>query len=215
MGETVEAAETADRVKPWTIKGIPPEERNAAIAAADREGLTIGEWLTRAIRTQVQADHRSDRLPVALDPPLPSKVDRQAMPSMRALSLIEAKGGYCCWLIAVALAMTFRKAAFNPSSSGTNLCISSRKRTPSTFCTVAQRAAKSAGRVEAACSPACRRSCARATTLLSSRPDPAARRMSTPASRWSSTLDQPAPSRIRELARLKWLLPTSSGMPII
>jgi hypothetical protein len=41
-------------------------------------GLTIGEWLTRAIRTQVQADHRSDRLPVALDPPLPSKVDRQA-----------------------------------------------------------------------------------------------------------------------------------------
>src|SRR3954452_23580560 len=78
MSETIEAGDTTDRVKPWTIKAIRPEERNAAIAAAEREGLTIGEWLTRAIRTQVQADHRSDRLPVALDPPLPSKADRQA-----------------------------------------------------------------------------------------------------------------------------------------
>jgi hypothetical protein len=77
MSETDEALETADRAKPWTVKGIPPEERNAAIAAAEREGLTIGEWLTRAIRTQVQADHRSDRLPVALDPPATFASDRQ------------------------------------------------------------------------------------------------------------------------------------------
>src|SRR5689334_19461829 len=57
---------------------LPPEERNAAIAAAEREGLTIGEWLTRAIRTQVQTDHRSDRLPVALDPPALSASDPQS-----------------------------------------------------------------------------------------------------------------------------------------
>jgi hypothetical protein len=78
MSETDEALETTDRVKPWTVKGIPPEERNAAIAAAEREGLTIGEWLTRAIRTQVQADHRSDRLPITLDPPAASPSDRQS-----------------------------------------------------------------------------------------------------------------------------------------
>ena len=78
MGETDEAVDTTDRVKPWTVKGIPPEERNVAIAAAEREGLTIGEWLTRAIRTQVQADHRSDRLPIALDPPASSASDRQS-----------------------------------------------------------------------------------------------------------------------------------------
>jgi hypothetical protein len=78
MSETDEVLETTDRVKPWTVKGIPPEERNAAIAAADREGLTIGEWLTRAIRTQVQTDHRSDRLPVALDPPASLPSDRQS-----------------------------------------------------------------------------------------------------------------------------------------
>src|SRR5690242_8737303 len=66
MSETDEASETTDRVKPWTVKGIAPEERNAAIAAADREGVTIGEWLSRAIRTQVQADRQSDRAPVPL-----------------------------------------------------------------------------------------------------------------------------------------------------
>ena len=90
MGETIEAGDTTDRVKPWTIKGIAPEERNAAIAAAEREGLTIGEWLTRAIRTQVQADHRSDRLPVALDPPLASKGDRQAdLADLERITLAE------------------------------------------------------------------------------------------------------------------------------
>lgn len=41
-------------VKPWTVKGLPPEERNAAIAAAKREGVTIGDWLARAIRHYVQ-----------------------------------------------------------------------------------------------------------------------------------------------------------------
>jgi hypothetical protein len=78
MSETIEAADTTDRVKPWTIKGIAPEERNAAIAAAEREGLTIGEWLTRAIRTQVQVDHRSDRLPIVTEIPASAKGDRQS-----------------------------------------------------------------------------------------------------------------------------------------
>src|SRR3954451_14404708 len=76
--EAIETVDTADRVKPWPIKGSPPEERNAAIAAADREGLTIGERLTRAIRTQVQADHRSDRVPVVTEIPASGKSDRQS-----------------------------------------------------------------------------------------------------------------------------------------
>jgi hypothetical protein len=94
MGETLEAQDTTDRVKPWTIKGIPPEERNAAIAAAEREGLTIGEWLTRAIRTQVQTDHRSDRLPIVVDPPRP-RADRQAdlADLERMISLAEKIAG--------------------------------------------------------------------------------------------------------------------------
>ena len=50
------AADQSDRVKPWTIKGIPPEERNAAIAAAEREGVVLGEWMRLAIRTKIKAD---------------------------------------------------------------------------------------------------------------------------------------------------------------
>src|SRR5262249_40431636 len=34
---------------PWNIAGIPPEAREAARAAARREGLSVGEWLTRRI----------------------------------------------------------------------------------------------------------------------------------------------------------------------
>lgn len=54
--------------KPWTVKGIPAEARNAAIAAAEREGQTIGEWLTRAIRSQVQSDHGRERAPAVVRP---------------------------------------------------------------------------------------------------------------------------------------------------
>ena len=58
VAEVVEREDVSDRVKPWTIKGIAPEERNAAIAAADRQDMNIGEWLSRAIRAQVQSDHQ-------------------------------------------------------------------------------------------------------------------------------------------------------------
>src|SRR5665213_1585757 len=34
---------------PWNVVGIPPEAREAARAAARREGLSVGEWLTRRI----------------------------------------------------------------------------------------------------------------------------------------------------------------------
>src|SRR5579862_9792972 len=34
---------------PWNVAGIPPEVRDAARTAARREGLSVGEWLTRHI----------------------------------------------------------------------------------------------------------------------------------------------------------------------
>lgn len=52
--------------KPWTIKYVSPEDRNAALAAAARSGMTMGEWLSRAIRGQIQADHNQDRAPAVV-----------------------------------------------------------------------------------------------------------------------------------------------------
>ena len=63
------AAEMSDNIKPWTIRGIPPEERNAASEAAKRSDMNLGEWLRRAIRTQIQQELQSSRAPVAVGQP--------------------------------------------------------------------------------------------------------------------------------------------------
>ena len=44
------------RAAPWAIRSDSLEARNAAMAASRREGLTLGEWLDRAIRQQVKAE---------------------------------------------------------------------------------------------------------------------------------------------------------------
>lgn len=54
-------------MRPWTIKGIPAEARNAAIAAAGREGVTIGAWIERAIRAQVKGEREKTRLPAVVE----------------------------------------------------------------------------------------------------------------------------------------------------
>jgi hypothetical protein len=86
-------ADQSDRVKPWTIKGIPPEARNAAIAAAGREKQPIGEWLARAIRAQVQSDRQADRAPVPIQPSDPATgLDTIERMIAMARSLAEASG---------------------------------------------------------------------------------------------------------------------------
>lgn len=51
---------------PWSVTGIPPEAREAARAAASREGLTVGDWLTKkilgegAVSEQASPEARSD-----------------------------------------------------------------------------------------------------------------------------------------------------------
>ncbi|MFO1189419.1 MAG: hypothetical protein U1E97_07495 [Alphaproteobacteria bacterium] len=42
--------------RPWSVKGIEPETRRAAKIAARREGLTLGAWLSRTIRSQAARD---------------------------------------------------------------------------------------------------------------------------------------------------------------
>ncbi|GAB6969239.1 hypothetical protein JCM25156A_32800 [Komagataeibacter kakiaceti JCM 25156] len=88
-------AETDNRIAPWTIKGIPPEIRNAAIAAAKREKQTIGEWLGRAIRTQVQADTQADRAPVPVNPQATPQADMSEVERLiqMATTLANTPGG--------------------------------------------------------------------------------------------------------------------------
>jgi hypothetical protein len=48
---------------PWSVKGVSKEAREAAKKAAGEQGITMGEWLTRAIRSGDAVD--SDSLPEA------------------------------------------------------------------------------------------------------------------------------------------------------
>jgi hypothetical protein len=65
--------ESSENIKPWTIKNIAPEERNAAIEAAQRARLPLGAWMSRAIRTQIKEDLNASRAPVVVSasPPAP------------------------------------------------------------------------------------------------------------------------------------------------
>jgi|LakMenEpi03Aug12_release.lakeMendotaPanAssembly.Ray.scaffolds.fasta_scaffold2434580_1 hypothetical protein len=37
------------RVGPWSVKGISPEARQVAKQAAQRAGMTLGEWINRLV----------------------------------------------------------------------------------------------------------------------------------------------------------------------
>ena len=54
-------ADETDQIKPWTIKGVSPEARNAAINAAARNQMSQGEWVGRAIITAIQVERNEPR----------------------------------------------------------------------------------------------------------------------------------------------------------
>jgi localization factor PodJL len=60
---------------PWNVAGIPPEAREAARAAARREGLSVGEWLTRRILRSF-SDLGGESAAMPFDPsPVPADSD--------------------------------------------------------------------------------------------------------------------------------------------
>ena len=52
---------------PWNVAGIPPEAREAARAAARREGLSVGEWLTRRILRSLSSDMGEETQPMPFE----------------------------------------------------------------------------------------------------------------------------------------------------
>jgi localization factor PodJL len=77
---------------PWNVAGIPPEAREAARAAARREGLSVGEWLTRRImRTFAEV---ADMAPMREAAPTPAARDSAAMLDSVSRSESEAQSAY-------------------------------------------------------------------------------------------------------------------------
>lgn len=92
-------SDQSDRIKPWTIKGIPIEIRNAAIAAADRDGLPLGKWFERNIPAVIQQNRQQTRVAVV--------VDQAVIPSDPKADLEEIKG-------VIAIARDLREVTGDP-----------------------------------------------------------------------------------------------------
>jgi localization factor PodJL len=70
---------------PWNVAGIPPEAREAARAAARREGLSVGEWLTRRIlRSFSGMGEEADAMPYESRAPSGASLDSWGLPPSAA-----------------------------------------------------------------------------------------------------------------------------------
>ena len=70
---------------PWNVAGIPPEAREAARAAARREGLSVGEWLTRRIlRSFSGMEEEIPAMPYENRAPTGAPLDSWGMPPSAA-----------------------------------------------------------------------------------------------------------------------------------
>ena len=65
---------------PWNVAGIPPEAREAARAAARREGLSVGEWLTRRILRSFSGMEEDVPLPYDSRTPSGAPLDSWGLP---------------------------------------------------------------------------------------------------------------------------------------
>ena len=70
---------------PWNVAGIPPEAREAARAAARREGLSVGEWLTRRIlRSFSNMEEEGGAMPFDARAPSGAPLDSWGLPPSAA-----------------------------------------------------------------------------------------------------------------------------------
>jgi len=51
---------TKKQETPWSVRGVSHETRTAAKKAAHRSGLTVGEWIERALQEAAQRDLQSE-----------------------------------------------------------------------------------------------------------------------------------------------------------
>ncbi|GAB4197549.1 MAG: hypothetical protein OHK0024_36630 [Thalassobaculales bacterium] len=62
-------------VAPWSVKGVPPEDREAAKMAARKAGVPLGTWLSQTIRTAA-AQELKRSVPPGYRPITPSRDER-------------------------------------------------------------------------------------------------------------------------------------------
>ena len=69
---------------PWTIKSVSVETRKLAVASAAKQGVTMAEWLDRAVRNQANLDKENQVIP-------PSQTGQTLIP-FAPVQLLEQPG---------------------------------------------------------------------------------------------------------------------------
>lgn len=99
-----EANETDERA-PWTIKSVRVETRDLAVRSARAQGVTMGEWMDRAVPRQAEADKGNQVIPpgqpgqsLTLLNPMPERetmgkpVDSAGLESLANMAMMLGKG---------------------------------------------------------------------------------------------------------------------------
>lgn len=72
---------------PWTLKGVDPESRNAAIKAAERAGRPVGAWVARVILEAAQRELTGSREVAAVPEAQPPAVAQPSPPAANVADL--------------------------------------------------------------------------------------------------------------------------------
>ncbi len=80
-------SDPVDTAAPWTIKSLSVRTREAIVAAARREGLTVGQWLERRV-----AEWEADGSPVPVSGSLAPNLGDLAQAWQAARALADAAG---------------------------------------------------------------------------------------------------------------------------
>ena len=88
--KTAETKSTARRNMPWSIKGVSPEAREAARKAVESTDMTMGEWLSEAIREVALEERGAVSMPEAV-PAQPAVAPDRLEPLAERISAAERR----------------------------------------------------------------------------------------------------------------------------
>jgi len=76
---------------PWSIRGVPPEAREAAKIAARRSGMSLGDWVGRALQEQAKESLQGHLPPAPRQEELLAQILEQMQAMNARVSAVEQR----------------------------------------------------------------------------------------------------------------------------
>lgn len=78
---------------PWSIRGVPPEAREAAKIAARRSGMSLGDWVGRALQEQAKESLQGNLPPAPRQEELLAQILEQMQAMNTRVAAVENRKG--------------------------------------------------------------------------------------------------------------------------